>query len=47
MFLFVQAPNIPQFKGLEMGNLEYELKICQKIIISQATFIFFAIFVNF
>ena len=27
------APNVPQFKGLEMENLQYELKICQKIVI--------------
>ena len=29
--IFVQAPSIPHFKGLGMTNLEYEIRICQKI----------------
>ena len=27
---FVQAPSIPHFKGLEMKNLVYEIRICTK-----------------
>ena len=26
----VQTPNIPYFKGLDMRNLQYEIRICQK-----------------
>ena len=29
--IIVQAPFIPHFKGLVMRNLEYEIRICQKI----------------
>ena len=29
--IIVQAPIIPHFKGLVMRNLEYEIRICQKI----------------
>jgi hypothetical protein len=27
----VQTPSIPYFKGLDMRNLQYEIRICQKI----------------
>ena len=26
----VQTPSIPYFKGLDMRNLQYEIRICQK-----------------
>ena len=26
----VQIPSIPHFKGLDMRNLQYEIRICQK-----------------
>ena len=26
----VKIPSIPHFKGLDMRNLQYEMKICQK-----------------
>ena len=26
----VQTPCIPYFKGFDMGNLQYEIRICQK-----------------
>ena len=29
--IIVQAPIIPHFKGLAMRNLEFEIRICQKI----------------
>ena len=27
----VLAPSIPHFKGLDMRNLQYEIRVCQKI----------------
>ena len=29
--IIAQAPGLPHFKGLGMRNLEYEIRICQKI----------------
>ena len=31
--MIAQAPSIPHFKGLDMRNLQYEIRICQKPII--------------
>ena len=31
--IIVQAPSIPHFKGLGMRNLEYEIRICKKLIL--------------
>ena len=28
--IIVPAPSIPHFKGLDMRNLQYEIRICQK-----------------
>ena len=35
MFLndYVPTPNIPDFKGLIMRNLQYEIKNCQKVVL--------------
>ena len=46
--IIVQAPNIPQFKSLEMGNVQYELKIVirHKDIVLHCTEVGFASFLS-